>query len=97
MVVPLARALGPVGLAVGLLGFLATTIAAAAECTLSVGYSVAQYFGWSWGKDRRPADAPRFQLVRLAALVAAAAFILTSIDPVMLTIVSVVLGRWACA
>jgi manganese transport protein len=61
--VPLARALGPVGLAVGLLGFLAATIAAAAECTLSVGYSVAQYFGWSWGKDRRPADAPRFQLV----------------------------------
>jgi manganese transport protein len=92
---PLARALGPVGLAVGLLGFLAAVVAAAAECTLSVGYSVAQYFGWAWGKDRRPADAPRFQLVCLAALVAAAAFILTSIDPVMLTIVSVVLGAAA--
>jgi Mn2+/Fe2+ NRAMP family transporter len=92
---PLARALGPVGLGIGLLGFLAATVAAASECTLSVGYSVAQYFGWGWGKDRKPAGAPQFQLVCLAAVVAAGAFILTSIDPVMVTIVSVVLGAAA--
>jgi manganese transport protein len=48
---PVARALGPVGLGIGLLGFLAATVAAAAECTLSVGYSVSQYFGWAGARS----------------------------------------------
>jgi manganese transport protein len=38
---------------------------------------------------------PRFQLVCLATVVAAGAFILTSVDPVTVTIVSVVLGAAA--
>jgi Mn2+/Fe2+ NRAMP family transporter len=92
---PVAQALGPVGLVVALVGFAAATMAAGAESALSVGYSVAQYFGWSWGKDRAPRDAPRFHLICLASVVAATAFILTSIDPITLTIVSVVLGAAA--
>jgi manganese transport protein len=92
---PVARALGPVGLVVVLIGFTAAMLAAPAECALSIGYSVGQFFGWSWGKDRRPREAPRFHLVCLVALLAATAFILTSIDPVAVTIVSVVLGAAA--
>jgi Mn2+/Fe2+ NRAMP family transporter len=92
---PVAQALGPWGVAVVLLGFLAAMFAAAAECALSIGYAVGQFFGWGWGKDRPPRDAPRFHLVCLLAIVAATAFILTSIDPITVTIVSVVLGAAA--
>ncbi len=92
---PVARALGPVGLSIALVGFAAALLAAAAECALSIGYSVGQFFGWSWGKDRRPREAPRFHLVCLVAVIAATAFILTSIDPIAVTVVSVVLGAAA--
>lgn len=92
---PLTQALGNWGLAVGLVGFLAAMFAAAAECALSVGYSIGQLFGWTWGKDRHPRDAPRFHLACLVAIAIATAFILTSVDPVQVTVVSVVLGAAA--
>jgi Mn2+/Fe2+ NRAMP family transporter len=92
---PIVQALGPVGLALALVGFLAAMLAAAAECTLSIGYSVGQFFGWTWGKDKPPRDTPRFHLVCLLSVIAATAFILTSIDPIAVTIVSVVLGAAA--
>jgi Mn2+/Fe2+ NRAMP family transporter len=92
---PVADALGPVGLGLALLGFAAAVFAAGAECALSIGYGVAQYFGWAWGKERLPRDAPRFHLVCLASIIAATAFVMTTIDPIMLTIVSVVLGAAA--
>jgi Mn2+/Fe2+ NRAMP family transporter len=92
---PVTQALGPWGLGLALVGFAAAIFSAAAECALSIGYSVAQLFGWSWGKDRQPRDAPRFHLVCLLAVVAATAFILTGVDPVAVTIVSVVLGAAA--
>jgi Mn2+/Fe2+ NRAMP family transporter len=92
---PVATALGKVGLALVFVSFFAATFAAAAEAALSAGYSVAQYFGWSWGKEQQPSQAARFHLVCLASLIAATAFILTTIDPVTVTIISVVLGAAA--
>jgi manganese transport protein len=92
---PVAQALGPIGVVLALIGFVAAMFAAAAECALSIGYSVGQFFGWAWGKDRPPRDTPRFHLVCLVAVVGATAFILTSIDPIAVTIVSVVLGAAA--
>jgi manganese transport protein len=92
---PAAQAFGTVGLAFALLGFFAATFAAAVECTLSNGYIIAQYFGWSWGKMHRPAQAGRFHVVCLATLVAGVAFILTTIDPITATIFAVVLGAAA--
>lgn len=89
---PIAQALGTVGLVLVLVGFFACTFAAAAECSLSTGYSVAQYLGWSWGKRHRPVHAPRFHVVCLVSVIAATGFILTTIDPVTVTLVSVVLG-----
>ena len=59
---PVALALGKIGLAVALLGFFAATFGAACETGLSVGYSIAQYFGWQWGKyvaPRRGRPVPR--------------------------------------
>jgi manganese transport protein len=49
---PVAVALGKLGLAFVLVGFFAATFGAASETGLSVGYSVAQYFGWQLGKVR---------------------------------------------
>jgi Mn2+/Fe2+ NRAMP family transporter len=92
VVLPVADALGPAGVALAIVGFSAAVFAAAAECALSIGYGVSQYFGWEWGKQRAPRDASRFHLVCLASIVAATAFVLTSVDPVMLTIIAVVLG-----
>jgi Mn2+/Fe2+ NRAMP family transporter len=92
---PLTQALGAGGLAVGLVGFVAAMFAAAAECALSVGYGVGQLFGWSWGKDRQPRDAPRFHLVCLIAVGIATGLILSSVNPVQVTILAVVLGAAA--
>jgi Mn2+/Fe2+ NRAMP family transporter len=92
---PVAQALGVAGLAIALLGFFAAVFAAGAECALSTGYMVSQYFGWPWGKMHRPAAAPQFHLVCLASVIAATGFILTTIDPVTVTLVSVVLGAAA--
>jgi manganese transport protein len=92
---PVATALGKIGLALVAVSFFAAVFAASAEAALSAGYSVAQYFGWSWGKEQQPSQAARFHLVCLASLIAATAFILTTVDPITVTIVSVVLGAAA--
>ena len=89
---PVSAALGKLGLALVFVSFFAATFAATAEAALSSGYTVAQYFGWAWGKEQQPSQVARFHLVCLASLIAATAFILTTIDPVTVTIVSVVLG-----
>lgn len=92
---PVAQALGVAGLVFVLIGFFAATFAAAAECSLSNGYMIAQYFGRPWGKKLRPAQAPLFHMVCLVAVVMATGFILTTIDPITVTLVSVVLGAAA--
>src|SRR5215218_4634572 len=60
---PVAVALGKIALAVAILGFVAATFGAALETGLSTGYSIAQYFGWQWGKFVRPRQAARFHTV----------------------------------
>jgi manganese transport protein len=65
------------------------------EAALSSGYIVAQYLGWTWGKFRTPAQAPRFHAVCLITMVLATGLILTTIDPVKITLISVVLGAAA--
>jgi Mn2+/Fe2+ NRAMP family transporter len=92
---PVAVALGKVGLAIGLLGFFAATFGAACETGLSVGYSLAQYFGWQWGKFVRPRQAARFHLVLLLSTIAAVGVLLTTIDPIKVTEYSVVFSAVA--
>jgi manganese transport protein len=92
---PVSVALGKIGVAVMLVGFFAATFGAALETMLSTGYVLGQYFGWSWGKFRKPRDAPRFHAVCLFTLMAATAIVLTTIDPVKLTEYAVVLSAVA--
>jgi manganese transport protein len=93
--VPVAEALGRLGLAVVLLGFFAATFGAACETGLSVGYSVSQYFGWQWGKYVRPREAALFHVVLLLSTIVGVAVLLTTVDPIKVTEYSVVFSAVA--
>jgi Mn2+/Fe2+ NRAMP family transporter len=92
---PVAMALGKIGLAVVLVGFVAATFGAACETGLSTGYGIAQYFGFQWGKYVKPKEAARFQLIVLLATLAAVAVLMTKVDPIMITEASVVFSAIA--
>jgi Mn2+/Fe2+ NRAMP family transporter len=92
---PVAVALGKVGLAIALLGFVAATFGAACETGLSAAYSIAQYFGAQWGKYVRPNEAAFFHLVLFLATLVAGAVLMTTVDPVLVTEVSVVFSAVA--
>jgi Mn2+/Fe2+ NRAMP family transporter len=92
---PVAVALGKIGVAVALLGFFAATFGAACETGLSVGYSTAQFFGWRWGKFVAPRQAARFHVVVLLSTLIAVAVLLTTVDPVQVTEYSVVFSALA--
>ena len=92
---PTSLVLGKLGLALALVGFFACTSGAALETALSCGYSLAQYFGWPWGKLLKPAQAPRFQLVVLASITLGAGLVLTTLDPIQLTEYAIVLSAAA--
>ncbi len=69
VVLPVAEAGGRLLLAAIILGVVAATFGAALETTLSAGYTLAQFFGWSWGKFRAPAQAARFHAAMIICLV----------------------------
>ena len=92
---PVAVALGKIGLAVAIVGFVAATLGAACETGLSVGYSIAQYRGWQWGKYVRPDVAARFHLVLALATILATGVLLTTVDPILVTEFSVVFSAVA--
>jgi Mn2+/Fe2+ NRAMP family transporter len=94
-VLPVAQAGGTVAVAVLLVGFVAATFGAALETTLSSGYTLAQFLGWSWGKFRRPAEASRFQLTMIIGLLVGLGVLATGVDPVQLTEFSVVFSAIA--
>jgi manganese transport protein len=92
---PAALTLGKLGLAVALVGMFAATFGAAIETALSAGYSVAQYFGWQWGKFVEPRRAARFHVLILMSIAVTARFIMTGADPVKVTEYSIVLSAAA--
>jgi Mn2+/Fe2+ NRAMP family transporter len=92
---PTAFVLGKVGLALLILGIFAATFGAALETGLSAGYTVAQYFGWQWGKYVAPRRAARFHALVLISIVIATLFAMTGVDPVKVTEYSIVLAAAA--
>jgi Mn2+/Fe2+ NRAMP family transporter len=95
VILPVAEGAGKVGLAFVLVGLVAATFGAALETTLSSGYTLAQFFGWSWGKFRRPAQAARFHLAMIICLFIGLAVLATGVDPVLVTEYSVVFSAIA--
>jgi manganese transport protein len=95
VVLPVAQAGGKVALSFVIVGILAATFGAALETTLSSGYTLAQYFGWSWGKFRSPAKAARFHLSMIVCVLVAVAILATGVDPIVVTEYSVVFSAVA--
>ena len=75
---------GWIGLLIALLGMLFAISGAAVETCMANAYSIAQFFGWEWGRHRKPWDAPRFTITWIALFLLALAIILTGIDPMQL-------------
>lgn len=87
---PIRHSLGEIGWALFLVGAFAVSMGAGLETTLSGAYSVCQFFGWDWGKQGRPRQAPLFSLGYIVMLLVAVAIALTGVDPIQVTIVTLV-------
>jgi Mn2+/Fe2+ NRAMP family transporter len=81
---------GTIGLLLALVGILFAVGGAAIDTCFSGAYNFAQFFGWEWGKHRRPREAPRFTIAWIVLLALALLVIMTGIDPVLLTEYSVI-------
>jgi Mn2+/Fe2+ NRAMP family transporter len=92
---PMAVAMGKVGLALVIVGFFAATFGAALETAMSSSYTVSQYLGWQWGKLVKPREAARFHVVIVLTLIASVFIGLTNVDPVKVAEFSVVLSAAA--
>lgn len=95
VVLPVAQAGGPVLLIIVILGIFAATFGAALETTLSAGYTIAQFRGWSWGKFRAPAKAAKFHVLMIVCLLVGVGVLFTGVDPVAVTEFSVVFSAVA--
>ncbi len=63
---------------------------AAIDSAFSGAYSLAQFFGWEWGKYRGNSGAPRFTITWAVMLLLATLVVLTGVDPLLVTELSVV-------
>ena len=87
---PVAMVLGPIALTVALVGMLFAVSGAAAETALACAYSLAQFWQWPWGKDKKRREAPLFHASWAAAIVGGMFLNLTGADPLDLVQYSVV-------
>jgi manganese transport protein len=89
---PIKHSLGTIGWAFFIVGAFAVSMGAGLETALSGSYAVCQYFGWDWGKKGRPSQAPVFHLGYIVMLLVAVLLAYTGIDPVRLTVVTLVVA-----
>jgi Mn2+/Fe2+ NRAMP family transporter len=71
---------GKWGLIIALAGMFFAVAGAAVETCLANAYSIAQFFGWIWGRHKKPWEAPRFTITWIALFVLALAIVLTGVD-----------------
>jgi manganese transport protein len=90
VVLPVGIAFGLAGVIVALFALFSVIVGAAFETAMSCGYTLAQYFGWPWGKRLRPKKAARFHISVAVAVLGALVVVQTGLDPVMVTEVSLV-------
>jgi Mn2+/Fe2+ NRAMP family transporter len=71
---------GKVGLLCALLGMLFAVAGAAVETCMANAYAISQFFGWEWGRHKKPWEAPRFTLAWIAFMLVALAIVMTGVD-----------------
>jgi Mn2+/Fe2+ NRAMP family transporter len=82
--------LGQIGLILALVGMLFAISGAAIDSVFAGAYNIAQFFGWEWGKYRHNAGAPRFTIAWAVMLVLGFLIVMTGVDPILVTEISVV-------
>jgi Mn2+/Fe2+ NRAMP family transporter len=82
----MAEPLGKIGMSLFGTALFATTLGGALEASLSTSYNVSQGFGWEWGEDKKPIEAPRFNLLLMAMLLGALAVAVIGGDPLSLAL-----------
>src|SRR6185369_3699310 len=75
---------GKWGLILALLGMFFAVSGAAVETCMANAYSIAQFFGWMWGRHKKPWEAPRFTIAWLFLFLLALGIVLTGVDVMML-------------
>jgi len=75
---------GKWGLILALLGMFFAVGGAAIETCMANAYSIAQFFGWMWGRHKKPWEAPRFTITWLVLFLVALVIVVTGVDVMML-------------
>lgn len=73
---------GRTGLVLALVGMFFAVAGAAVETCMANAYSIAQFFGWEWGRHKKPREAPRFTLAWIVLMLLALLIVLGGV-PVM--------------
>lgn len=68
-----------------------TCFGACLEQALETGYVASQAFGWNWGQSEAPAKVARFTAAYTASIILSALVLITGIDPLKLTMLSMAL------
>jgi Mn2+/Fe2+ NRAMP family transporter len=71
---------GKWGLILALLGMFFAVAGAAVETCLANAYSISQFFGWAWGRHKKPWEAPRFTITWIVLFALALAIVLSGVD-----------------
>jgi len=71
---------GRAGLITALLGMLMAVAGAAVETCMSNAYALAQFFGWEWGRHKKPWEAPRFTIAWIGFMLLALVIVLTGAE-----------------
>ena len=82
--------LGQIGLILALVGMLFAISGAAIDSVFAGAYNLGQFFGWEWGKYRHNAGAPRFTITWAVMLLLGFLIVMTGVDPILVTELSVV-------
>ncbi|HEX5238782.1 MAG TPA: divalent metal cation transporter [Sphingomicrobium sp.] len=75
-----AEPFGKLGLILALLGMLFAVAGAAVETCMANAYSVTQFFGWEWGRHKKPWEAPRFTVAWIVVMLLALAIVMTGVE-----------------
>ncbi len=84
----LSLSLGRWGVALFAASLGIACLGATLEIGLALAYQLAQGFGWRWSQDLKGSEASRFTMVYTVAILLAALLILTGIDPLKLTVLT---------
>jgi Mn2+/Fe2+ NRAMP family transporter len=74
--------LGRIGFVLALAGIFFAVGGAAVETALAAAYNITQFFGWPWGKAKKPREVPIFTVCWMAAIVLGTAVAVSGINPV---------------